>query len=200
MIALAETVRAFGKHAQRSEVAAEYQPDELQHEKQRHANNLQLLEELLPKPVLSLDRTHDGTELPVAHSARTHVNALLRVVDGGDSCEPSRRVENIRQVLTDQVLAFLVGPRQAVDLAPFDLVFQQLPDLLVIADERLIGNQRCDESERLLLLTQQTRGIFPGALRQKQRGLHAARGDDRDPDGEHEAGNQSPIAPEAKRA
>jgi hypothetical protein len=49
VVALAEAVRAFGEQAQRVEVAAEDQPDELQHEEQRHRQDLQLLEELLPR-------------------------------------------------------------------------------------------------------------------------------------------------------
>src|SRR5438034_4760234 len=102
MVTLAEAVRAFGQHAQRAEVAAEYQPDELQHEEQRHANDLQLLEELLPKPVVSLDRSHDGAELPVSHPAGAHVEALFRMLDGGDSDEPGRGVDDVRRILTDQ--------------------------------------------------------------------------------------------------
>ena len=54
MVAPAEAIGAVGKHAQRSQVAAEYQPDELQHEEQRDKHDLQLLDELRPQPVSAL--------------------------------------------------------------------------------------------------------------------------------------------------
>src|SRR3954451_11206357 len=101
MIALTETVRAFGKHAQRSQIAAEDQPDELQHEKQRHGHDLQLLDELPPEPVLRLDRSHAGAELSVSHAAGGDVDALFAVLDDGDPRKPGGRVELLGLILSD---------------------------------------------------------------------------------------------------
>src|SRR5687768_17936919 len=58
VVALAEAVRALGEHAQRAEVAAEDQPDELQHEEQRHHDDLQLLDELLDRKSTRLNSSH----------------------------------------------------------------------------------------------------------------------------------------------
>src|SRR6267378_1899430 len=153
-----------------AEVAAEYQPDELQHQEQRHRQDLQLLDELQPKPVVGLDRSHPGTELSVSHAARRDVETLFPVLNDGKAREPSRCVELIRRVLRDQRLAVLVGPREPVDLAFLDLVFQQLADRRVVTDERLIGNQRREEDQRFPLLAQQPGGMLARALCHEQDG------------------------------
>src|SRR5438105_13017261 len=117
MVASAEAVRAFGKHAQRSEIAPEYQPDELQHEEQRHGDDLQLLDELLPKPVLRFDRSHPSTELSVSHAARGDLDTLFDVLNGGNAGEPGRRLELIGHVLRDQRFTVPVRPLEPGELA-----------------------------------------------------------------------------------
>ena len=85
VVALAEAVRAFGQHAQRAEVAAEDQPDELQHEEQRHRHDLQLLDELLPQPVVGLGGGHRGVERAVADAARGDLDAFFGALDRGNA-------------------------------------------------------------------------------------------------------------------
>ena len=198
MVAPTEAVRAFGKHVQRSEIAAEDQPDELQHEEQRHGHDLQLLDELLPKPVMGVDRSHVGTEPSVSNPARRDIDTLSHVLDGGNAREPARRDEHIRCVLSDQRLAPPVGPGELFDLAFLDLVCQQLADRRVFTDERLIGNQRREEGQGFPLLAQQPGGMLGRTLRHQQDGLHAASQNDRDSHGKHEARNQSPRIPESE--
>ena len=200
MVALAETVGALGQHAQRAEVAAEDEPDELQHEEQRHRDDLQLLDELLPQAVLRLDRRHVGAQRAVADAAGGDVDGLLGVVDGGDAYEPLRRLERVGHVLSDQRLAVAVGPLEPVDLTTAHLVLQQLADGLIFADECLVGDEWRQEDEHFLLLALQTRGVFRPALGKEQCRLHAAADDDRHAHRQHQARDQSPVLPEAKDA
>src|SRR5258706_3468901 len=152
MVALTETVRAVGKHAQRSEIAAEYQPDELQHEEQRHGDDLYLLDELLPEPVLVVDRSYGGSERSIRHPAGPDIDALFAVLDGDNPREPLRRLTLGLPVLSGQCLAVPGDPLESGALGPLDLLFQQLADRLVSTDQRLIGHQRREESERFSLL------------------------------------------------
>jgi hypothetical protein len=200
VVALAEAVGALGQHAQRAEVAAEDQPDELQHEEQRHRHDLDLLHELVPEAVLRLDRGHARGQLAVAHPARHHVDALLHVGDRGEAGEPRRGLELVGRVLRHQHLAVLVGPGEALDLALAHLVPEQLADRGVFADQRLIGDQRRDEGQRLVQLALEAGGMLGRPLGHEQRGLHAAAGDDRHAHGEHEAGNEPQVLPELKHA
>ncbi len=200
MVALTETVRAVGKHAQRSEIAAEYQPDELQHEEQRHGDDLYLLDELLPKPVLGVDRSYGGSELSIGHPAGRDIDALFAVLDGDNPCEPLRRLALSLPVLSGQCLAVPVDPLESVDLGPLDLLFQQLADRLVVTDQRLIGHQRREEGERFSLLAQQPGRMLGRPFGHEERGLHAPRGDDRRAHGKHQPRNQSPILPEPEDA
>ena len=154
----------------------------------------------MPEPVVGSDRSHPGAERPVSHPAGGDLDALLGGVDGRDAHKPVRRLELVGLVLGDDLLAVPVGPHDAVGLGLLDLVLQQLADRFVVADQRLVCNQRREKDERLMLLAREAGGVLGGALGHEQGTLHAAAGDDRDPHGKHEARNQSPILPESKYA
>jgi hypothetical protein len=200
VVALAEAVGAFGQHAQGAEVAAEDEPDELQHEEQRHRDDLQLLHELVPEPVVGLGRGHGRIEPAVAHAPRRDLDRVFGALDRGDLAEPARRVQQVGLVLGDELAAVLVGPLEALDLALLHLVVEQLADHGVLAQDRLVGDERRHERERLVQLALEARRMFGRPLRHEERRLNAAAGDDRDSHREHQAGDKAPVLPESNAA
>jgi hypothetical protein len=106
VVALAEAVRALGQHAQRAEVAAEDQPDELQHEEQRHRHDLQLLDELLPQPVWAFTGVITRGERAVSHPpAVTSMLCSSCSIGATRANQPARRA--CRDVLRDERLPSL---------------------------------------------------------------------------------------------
>ena len=200
MVAPAEPVRAVGEHAQRSQVAPEHQPDELQHQEQGDEHDLQLLDEPRPQPVHRLGRSHLAVERPVFHAARGHGERAIDHVDRGDIREPVRRFELVGLVLCDHLCTALVGPHEAVGLPLYDLALEHLADRLVIAQDGLVGHQRREECERLLQFPLVPRGGLGHAFREQQRGLYAAAENDGEPHRRHQPGDDSPARPEAKYA
>jgi hypothetical protein len=192
VLALAETVRAHREHAQRAEVAAEDQPDELQHEEQRHRQDLQLLGELLPEPVVRFDRRHPAGERAVPDTSRRDLDAFLEDRDGREGHEPSRRVELVVDIRGNHLLAVPVRPDELVGLRLLDLTLEELADRLVVADQGLVGDQGREEHQRFRLFAPQPGGMLGCAFRHEQGGLHAAGGNHRAADRGHQARDQSP--------
>ena len=200
MVAPAEAIGAVGKHAQRSQVAAEYQPDELQHEKQRYKHDLQLLDELRPQPVSRRNLRHFDVERSVCHPARLDRRVALHVLDGGNFREPARRFAYFPLFVSENTSTALVSPDDIFDIRLFYLGVQQPTDRLVFTEDGLIGDQRRQEHQGLGHLPPMPGGVFGRSLDQQQVSLYAPSDQDRESHGGHQPCDDAPRGPESQQA
>src|SRR5204862_4880019 len=117
-----------------------------------------------PQAVLCGNRRDGGGQHSIGHAPRRHFEGVYAVIDGDQLAEPARRLAALVGVVGGEDLAVAVAPLETVHLRALYLLSQELVDRLVVADQRLLGNERREEGEGFRLLAQPPCRMFRAAF------------------------------------